>query len=185
MTKYQTILLSGILLILTGIFLLASPFASSTAIQYAVTIGMIASSAFAWLTTYKSKNIQLPFKYHELHAVSLVAYSIIVLIFATNLAKFLNITTCFFIYYGTAELIFCFQLLNHKGKISIPVILLRSFIALVIYSGALFIINTSLLHPNRALQVAGIMFIISGLNMFLYKTILLKMEIPEGNSRTV
>ena len=185
MTKFQSIKFSGILMIVTGLFLVASPYTSSMAIQYTVTLGMMISAAFAWITTYKSKHLELPFKYHELHAIGFVMYSLAILFFSTSIMRFINITTCFFIFYGTAEFIFCFQLLNHKGKISTPMILLRSFIAVSIYFGSLLIINSSTLHPNRSLQISGIMFIISGLNMFLYKVILQKLELPTGSSRTV
>lgn len=185
MTKYQSIKFTGMLMIVTGLFLVASPFTSSMAVQYTVTLGMMISAAFAWITTYKSKHIELPFKYHELHAIGFVMYSLAILFFATNIMRFINITTCFFIFYGTAEFIFCFQLLNHKGKMSIQMIVLRSFIAITIYAGSLWIIEDSHIHPNRSLQISGIMFIISGLNMFLYKVILQKLELPTGSSRTI
>ncbi len=185
MTKFQSIRFCGILMIIIGIFLMASPFASSMALQYTVSFGMIAIAVFAWITTYKSKHLQLPFKYHELHAIGFVMYSLSVLFFATTIERFIHITTCFFIFYGTAELIFCFQLLNQRAKISLQMILLRSFIAVSIYSGALFIINSAIMHPNRSIQIAGFMFVVSGLNMFLYKVILQKMELPTNSSRTV
>ncbi|HVD96733.1 MAG TPA: hypothetical protein VNB90_00930 [Cytophagaceae bacterium] len=185
MTKYQSIKLSGFLMIITGIFLLASPFVPSEAIQFTVGGLMMLIAGSALFSAYKSRSIQLPFKYHEMHAVGLAMYGLVILIFATNITKFINITTCFFIYYGTAELIFCFQLLNQRAKLNLVMIFVRSFMAVSIYFATLFIINSSGIHQNRSLQICGIMFIFSAMNMFLYNVILQKFEIPTGSSRTV
>jgi len=179
MTKYQALKLSGVLMILTGIPLLFSHLLSSITVQYTVALCMIVSAAFACLNACKNKNVQIPFHYHELHTVGFIVYGLAILFFATNNIRFINITGCFFIYYGMTELFFCFQLLNHRAKVNLQlkVFLTRIFVGVFTYLGSLFILNFCT-GECKALIVYGIMFVLSGVNLILYKNILKNIEAP-------
>ncbi len=125
LTKYQSLIIYGILIILTGVFIILFQQKTSAYLQYAVATSILISMFFASVTAYKSKTMQVRFKYHELHAAGMLVYGVAVLFFSATVAKFLNITSFFLIYYGTAEMIFCIWLFNLKSQISLSVLLTR------------------------------------------------------------
>ncbi len=176
MNKYQTNVLSGILIIIAGIFLLVIPYTNSIAIHYAVAFCMIASAYLAMLTAFKTKNILIPFRYHELHALGMVVYGILILFYPTNLSVFLNITSFFFLYYGLTEMIFCFQVLNQHAIIRFEIASLRLAIGFTIYLGAVIIFGFAGTNQNYTVIGYGIMIILIGINMVLFKTVLKKLH---------
>ncbi|MBP6303912.1 MAG: hypothetical protein KBB37_01695 [Bacteroidia bacterium] len=176
LTKYQSLIIYGMLIILTGIFLIAFQYKTSAYLQYAVAISILISMFFASVTAYKSKTMQVRFKYHELHAAGMLVYGIAVLFFSATIAKFLNVTSFFLIYYGTAEMIYCIWLFNLKSQISLSVLMTRLSIGFAIYLGSIVILT--LYGNNQAAQLTGygIVFLVMGIHILIYKPIMRTFE---------
>ena len=175
MNRYHALTLYSISIITTGIILILLAYNPSIAIQYTVAIGMIVSAGFAAITAYKCKGYQIPFKYHLIHAIGMFIYGFVVLFFATNIQNFFQITTLFLLYYGFTEIIFCLEILMMRDSKVLQLVSIRLFIGLVILVGAAIVLSTSYLDQNIALVGAGIVFVFSGINLMLFKTVLVKL----------
>ena len=176
MNRYLSFTLYATIIILTGIIIMFLAYYPSNAVQYVVGIGMILSSLFAFNAAWQGTNLPIPLKYHGLHAGGLLLYGLAILFFATDIHRFFSITTFFLLYYGFIEMIFCFQLLMMK-KMSTQLILVRLFFGFGIALGAVLILSTSYIDNNLALLGAGVIFIISGINLIFFKTILKKLDV--------
>ena len=179
MTKYQSLTIYGILMVATGIILIALSYNPSQTMQYSVALTMLFSSAFAFWATYQSRNIPSSMKYHGLHAIGMLVYGIAILFFATDIQKFFGITIFFLLYYGIAEIVFGFQLLMMKQTFISPQgIGIRLFMGFFISLGAIIVLATSYVDQNQAILVSGLVFILSGINLILFKSILKKWHTP-------
>jgi len=179
MNRYQALAIYALLIIATGMVLISLSYLPSRVIQYAVAIGMLASSIFAFLTAYKSKNLQIPLKYHALHAIGMAVYGFAILFYATDIDKFLRSTTFFLLYYGTAETVFSMEILRMRLKnINLNIVISRLAIGFAILIGAVLVIATATLNKNQALLFSGCVFIFSGVNLMLFKTVLKRLGEP-------
>lgn len=177
MNRYDDLTIYSVLIIVVGLILSVLSFFPSEYIRYAVGIGILASAAFAFLTAYKSKDLQIPLKYHALHGIAMAIYGLAVLFYATDKDKFLHITTFFFLYYGIAETIFSLQILLMRLKnLNLNIVLTRLALGFVIALGAIMVLNIANVNENDndkwAYFAAGIIFIFSGVNLILFKVIL-------------
>jgi len=173
MTKYQALTIYAILVIATGIVLSSLAYYPIRAIQYIVALGIFSSAAFAFLTTYKSKNSQIPMNYHALHALGMVIYGLAILFWANDINTFFEITVFFLLYYGMTEIIFCFQLLMTKQwNINWHVMVFRFFVGFFIDIGAMYILAIHNVDENKALLASGAVFIFSGFSLLVFRTVL-------------
>ena len=85
MTKYQSLTIYGILMMVTGVILIALSYNPSQTMQYSVALTMLFSAAFAFWATYQSRNIPSSMKYHGLHALGMLIYGVAILFFATDI----------------------------------------------------------------------------------------------------
>jgi len=176
MNKYQSLFTYSILILITGISIFVFEFGPSQPIQYAVSMGMLASAFFAFITAYKTKNQQIPSKYHLVHGLGLAAYGLAVLFFSTSIPKFLNISALFLLYYGLTELIFGMQLLMMKDKLSFEILIIRLVLGFIIALGAVLNLGQSYNDQTLALMGTGTVLIICSINLLLFKTVLKKMD---------
>ncbi|MDZ4756842.1 MAG: DUF308 domain-containing protein [Bacteroidota bacterium] len=176
MNRYASLAIYGILIIITGIVVLTVAYNPTYSIQYIVGIGMLLSATFAFVTAYQSRHIRVPLNYHALHAVGMVVYGFAILFFANNIESFFNITTFFLLYYGITEVIFCLQILMLKDNVSLQTDIIRLILGVFVALGAVFIISTTYFDYSKALTVSGIVFIISGINLILFKTVVKKLD---------
>ncbi len=177
MNKYQSLTIYSILIILTGVILISLAYYPIRELQYTVASTIIASAVFAFLTAYKSKDLEIPLHYHALHGVGMLIYGLVILFFATDVKKFFDVTIYFLLYYGMSEIIFCFQLFMLKQKyISWRLIVARLIIAFVISMGAIVILLVSNSNQNVALMAAGGIFVFSGIFLIIFKTVLKKVN---------
>lgn len=184
MSRNQSITVYAVLMIITGIILvmrgqysvLSYDNYSLTGGHYPVTfivsIVMLLGACFAAFTAFQSIDFKLALKYHALHAFAMSAYGIAVLFFAVNLQKFLDITIFFLLYYGISEIVFCFQLLLMRQRsISSRIVGIRLFIGLFISLGAVSVLATFYSDPNKAVLISGVVFVFSGINLMLFRTV--------------
>src|SRR5688572_15833507 len=111
MTRYQSLAIYGIIIVLTGIIISSLAYNPSRIIQYVVAAGLFLSAIFAFITSYKSKRLIVPLKYHAFQGFGLLAYALTVIIYANTLERFLNATTCFLLIFGITEIVGALQLL--------------------------------------------------------------------------
>ena len=178
MTKYQSLIVYGLLIIMTGLVLLIFEFSSSPTLRFPVAFGILASAVFALVSAIKSKHLQVPFKYHGMHALGLAAFSVSLLLFATDISMLIYITAFFMLFYGITELIFGMQLLMLKASLSIPILILRIIIGFIQGLGSIIILQLSYFEESDALLAAGIGLIIAGISIILFKGILKVLDSP-------
>jgi len=163
----------------TGIGLMALIYNPLLAIQNIVGSGMIFTALFAAITAVKCKNLQIPLKYHSIHALSMLVFGLAVLIFASDFKLFFTMTSSFLMFYGIAEVIFSFQIVMLEQKnVHQTIVIVRFIIGCFIALGAVLILVTSFFNQNNAITVAGIIFIFSGLNLILFRTVLKNLKSP-------
>ena len=178
MTPFQSQVVYGLLIVITGAIIAFLSYDPSRTIQYVVAAGMFLSAVFAFITAAKNKSREIRFIYHGLQGVGMLVYALAILISATTFEKFITITMVFLLYFGITEIIFGFQLMDHKRKIGMPLIVLRMFTGLLMAVGAVVILAIAILDKNMSLLVAGILIALSGLNFILFANTTRKLAIP-------
>ncbi len=182
MTKYQSLIVYGLLTVMTGTVLLIFEFNASPSIRFPVALGILSSAVFAMITAVKSKNLQVPFKYHGMHALGLTAFAASILILGTDVLKLLNITAFFMLFFGITELIFGMQLLMLKASISLPILIFRLVIGFAQGLGSIVILQLSYLKQSDALLGSGIGLVVAGISIISFKTILQVLDVPDAKS---
>ena len=168
MTRFQSQVIYGVLIALTGIIIAFLSYNPSRTIQYVVAVGIFLSAVFAFITAAKNKNSEIRLKYHELQGAGMFAYALAILIYASTFESFITITMAFLLYFGITEIVFGFQLMEFKSKIRMPVIVLRMITGLLMAVGAVLIFAIAFLNKNVSLLVAGILIVLSGINFILF-----------------
>lgn len=181
MNKHQTLVAYGIIIMLSGICLVVFAFNPVQAIQYLVGIGMCLSAAVAFIASYQCRKLQVPSLYHALHGIGMGIYGICILFFANDLERFFTITTFYLLYYGVAEIIFCFQSLILKDEFIFRSFVTRLVIGTGIALGAVFIIATTYIDHKWALMATGIVFILSGIDIIPFKSVQKNLVPPVNN----
>lgn len=168
MTRFQSQVIYGLLIFITGAVIAFLSNDPSRTIQYVVAIGIFLSAVFAFITAAKNKKSEIRLKYHELQGAGMVAYALAILIYASTFEKFITVTMAFLLYFGLTEIIFGFQLMDYKRKISITVIVLRMITGVLMAVGAVIILAIASIDKNMSLLVTGILIALSGINFILF-----------------
>ena len=167
MNRFQSQILYGFLISVTGIFLLLLSYQPSRIIQYNVAAGMFLSSFFAFVTANKSRGSEIPLKYNWLLGVGMFAYALAILIYGSTFNRFITISMAFLLYFGITEIIFGFGLMAYKKTISLQIIVSRMIIGLLMTIGAVLILGIAVVDKNTSLLVAGILIFLSGVNFIM------------------
>ncbi len=168
MTRFQSQVMYGILIAITGAVIAYLSFNPSRAIQYALVLGIFLSAVFAFITTAKNKDSEIRLKYHGLQAVGMLVYALAILIYASTFEKFITITTAFLLYFGITEILFGFQLMAYKNQINTSVIVIRMVTGFLMAIGAVLILAIAFLDRNMSLLITGILIAICGINFILF-----------------
>ena len=174
MTRYQAVIIYGVLIVINGIILMALAYSPTRAIQYSIGLCMILAAVFAIISSSKSKDFQIPMKYHAIHAGGMMAYGLAIFFLAIDIELFFNITTFFLLYYGIVEIIFCLQLFILKTKIPLYVNVSRMIVGLAIALGAVFILAAADVNLSIALIASGITFLFSGIIIIIFNNALMR-----------
>ena len=164
----------AILLMISGFVLIGLVETTYKLLSETFFFTIILSAAFASVTAFKCKQDQVPLNYHALHAIGLLLYGLSFLILAQDFDKFYLYTIFYLLYYGLAELIFGIQMLLQKDKMLFRVIVIRLAIGFTIAITAvgLYISLHKYIEMKNAIKVIGGLFILSGVNLILFKTVL-------------
>ena len=182
MTKYNALYLYAFLLIISGgviVILVESPF---ELLQETLFITILLSALFAGITAFKCAPNQVPLNYHAIHALGLLLYALSFMMLAKDLSNLFQISIFYLLYYGLAELIFGLQMLMQKDKMLMRIIAIRISIGFIIAISAvgLFISLNKYINPIAAFKVIGVLFMLSGLNLFFFKNVLYKLYEKES-----
>jgi hypothetical protein len=167
MNRFQSQILYGVLISVTGIFLLLLSYNPSRIIQYGVATGMFLSAICAFVTANNSKGLEIPLKYNWLLGLGMFAYALAILIYGSTLDRFITISILFLLYFGVTEIIFGFGLMAYKKRISLQVIVFRMIIGFLMTIGAVLMIGLAYFDKNTSLLVAGTLIFFSGINFIL------------------
>ena len=173
MTRFQTLSIYAILIVLIGTLIISLSFSPSQAIQYFVGFGMLLIGIFAAITAYKCKNLNVPYTYHLLHFVGFLIYGIALIFYASSSQLFLSITSFFLLYYGITEMIFSFELtMLKRTNVNFKTVVYRLILGLLIGVGSFIIIVITQSNHRDALLASGVVFVFCGINLLLFKSIL-------------
>ena len=178
MTRFQSQVMYGLLIFITGAIIAILSYTPSRTIQYVLSAGMLLSAVFAFITAAKNKGSVIRLKYHELQGAGMVAYAVAIFFYATTFEKFITVTMAFLLYFGLTEIIFGFQLMQSRTKINSSIIAVRMFTGLLKAVGAVAILGMAFLDKNNSLLLAGILIALSGINFIVFANVLRKLPTP-------
>ena len=177
MNKNATLYIYTMLLMISGIILIAMVQSPYTIFINTFFITILLSGLFALVAAYNHRSYQVPLKYHALHAVGLLIYGIAVLTLTEDLNHFFFITVFYLLYYGLAELVFGLQMLLQKDKMLFRIIVVRlalGFSVGLVVVG-LFISLDKYVNLTNSIKIIGALFIVTGINLFIFKEVLKKL----------
>ena len=180
MNRFQSQVINGLLISVTGIFLLLLSYNPSRIIQYGVAAGMLLNSFFAFVTSNKSKGLEIPFKFNWLLGLGMFVFALAILIYGSTFDRFITVTMAFLLYFGVVEIIFGFGLMAYKKSISLQIIVFRMIIGLLMAIGAVLILGIAIVDKNTSLVVAGVLIFLSGVNFILLANAIRKIRLRES-----
>jgi uncharacterized membrane protein HdeD (DUF308 family) len=168
MKKHFPIYFYGAITILVGIFLLISKNSSLQIIKNSLSIGLIIGAIFAFITAFSRQRKHVQFIYHEIHALTMLIYGIVLILFGDSMDKLVSITVFLFIFYAFSEIIFCNWLFNLGHKTVFKIVIIRAILGFAIGIGTI----TAIYYTAFTLEIFGILFIIVGVNIILYAPVM-------------
>jgi hypothetical protein len=175
MTRFLSVYLYGGLLMITGfVILLFSSHLSLEVNRYIVSILVLISFVLASFASYLSLPHHVQSNYHALHALGLFVYGIAILYYTYNLNDFIYYTSFFLLFYGLAEIIFCFILFNLKLQLKTYTLISRIVLGLFVSIGAVLLQAITEYEPGSIIITSGILFIIIGIQIIMYVPIVKK-----------
>lgn len=183
MTKYNTLFIYAVLLMISGFVLIGLVEGAYKLLSETFFFIIMLCVVFASITSFKCKPDQVPLNYHALHAIGLLLYGLFFMMLANDLQKFFQFTIFYLLYYGIAELIFGLQMLLQKDKMLFRIIAIRLIIGftIAIVAIGLFISLDKYVNLINALKIIGVLFMLSGVNLFFFKSVLMKTVQKENN----
>lgn len=164
MPKFIFIYLYGAFIILEGIFLLYSQWASFATIRLTLGISLFIGSVFAFLAARLGRRSRVQFAYHLIHAIAMLVYSLTILLFCHSLEILTFFTAFLLFFYAVSEIIFCTLLFNMGHRLIFRIIAVRAIIALLVGLGTVAVMS---MHEGT-IEVFGILFVLLGLNVIFY-----------------
>lgn len=164
MKKYLPVYLYGIFIIIEGAILLFSKDQTFETTTLTIGIASIMGAFIAVIAAYSKESKQIQFSYHLIHALAMLLYGIVVLVFCYSKESLISVTSFLFIFYSVSEIIFGSWLFNLGLKVVFKIIIVRFIIGVVVGIGTVIGIN----YSTETLEVFGALFILVGVNMLLY-----------------
>lgn len=145
-------------------------------------IPVLLSGIFACVTAFKFKADQIPLNYHAIHAIGLLLYGFSFRLLSNDATDFFRITVIYLLFYGIAELIFGLQMLLQKDRMLFRIIVIRMVIGFITALSAvgLYISLDKYIDLTSAIKITGVLFIVGGLNLFFFKSVIFKLYKKEN-----
>ncbi|KAA6439875.1 hypothetical protein FEM33_09890 [Dyadobacter flavalbus] len=160
-------LLTGIFMIVSGVFIAIFSYQPSPTIKYVVAVSSFLGGALTLLATMKGRGAMISVTYSWLVGLGGIGYGLAVAFFTRNLNDFLEITGFSLLVLGLMEVTFTYQILNLKRKPVASIALYKIFTGLAMGIGAMWILIASTLNENVSLLFAGIVLSLAGLSFIL------------------
>lgn len=164
MKRNLSLYIYGLIIIFAGIFLLFSTNIPFNVVKYSLGITLIVGAIFAFITAYVRQRKQVQFAYHEMHALAMLVYGVVVIMFCNSYERLESITAFLFIFYAFSEIILCNWLFNLSQKVVFKIVAIRAFLGLAIGIGTVVAIN----YSEFSVQIFSSLFIMVGINIMLY-----------------
>ncbi len=164
MKKYLPVYAYGILIMVSGAFMLLSKTSSYDTFKYTLGITLILGAVFAFIAAFSRQRKQVQFAYHELHALAMLGYGFSILFFCHTYEEIKYFSSFLFIFYAFSEIIFCNWLFNLGRKILYRIVIVRFLLGLLIGVGTV----VAMYQKEYIFQVFGVLFVMVSLNVLLY-----------------
>jgi uncharacterized membrane protein HdeD (DUF308 family) len=175
MKKYLTIYLYGAVIVLGGLFLLFSGRMSIMTMRLVLGIVLTLAAGIAFVAAFFRRKQQVQLAYHELHALALLIYGVLILFFANSFEHLISITSFLFFFYALSEIIFSNWIFNGGKKVNYRVVFVRVLLGLVIGFGTV----TGMNFTEYTREIFGVLFVIIGINIVFYVPVLKERHLRE------
>jgi hypothetical protein len=175
--KNSNIYLYGVIIVLSGLYLLLSGESTFQSIKFTLSISLIFAAILGFLTAISRKRTQVEFSYHEIQALVMLVYGISILAFINNIEALIILSGLLFLFYALSKIIFCVWLFNLESKVEYKIVLHRVFLGVLVGIGTIVIKHYYNLNDTVALPGYAILFIIIGINIFIYVPIMKKNQV--------
>jgi len=164
MKKHLPIYVYGATIIFSGIFLLLSTTSSLNLIKFTLGITLSVGAIFAFIAALARPRRHVQFAYHEMHALAMLVYGVIIMVFNNTFENIVSLTSYLFIFYAFSEIIFCIWIFNLALKIVYKIVMVRMLLGIAVGIGTIAVMN----YPEFVLEAFGVFFILVGINILLY-----------------
>jgi len=182
MKKNLPLYLYGAVLIATGFFLLFSDHFTFQTIKITLGSMLIVGAIVAFFRALSKQRKQVEFSYHEIHALAMLAYGILVLVFANTIEMLFYFSSFLTFFYAFSEIIFCTWLFNLGEKVVYKIIFIRVVLGLIVGGGTAVIMNYNAIPDNFDIKGFGPLFVIIGVNILLYVPVMKKEKLAETDN---
>lgn len=176
--RFHSQLLYGILILITGVIVVSLSYNSSRLIQYTVGTGMFLASIFALVASFKVNRLMIPKQYNGFLGLGTMVYALTILVYAATFERFITVTMIFLLYVGITELLFGFQLMAYKTRISMTVNALRMIPGFLMTIGSVIVLMMANLDRSSSLLSVGIIIVLSGINLIWFTRITKRLGQP-------
>jgi uncharacterized membrane protein HdeD (DUF308 family) len=178
--KSLPLYLNATIIILGGFFLLFSMYSTFNTLRITLGITLTIGGILSLFTAFSRQRKQVEFAYHEMHALAMLVYGVSVLLFCNKVETLIYFTSFLFYFYAFSEIIFCGWLFNLERKINYKIVFVRLLLGLMVGIGVVVILYYPGIEKKIDLEGFGLLFIIIGINTFLYVPVMKTKELKEA-----
>lgn len=174
MNKSTSLYLYATMILVAGVFLIFSHEVNFKYLKFILGISFSVGAFLAFLTALYSQKWQIQYAYHEIHALAMLGYGIVVICFCFTLSSLMYSTVFLLIFYAFSEIIFCNWLFNLGKTMDYKIVFVRLSLGLFVGVATLIALNYSNKDEMLVMQWFGVIFIIIAINVFLYVPVIKK-----------
>jgi|GEM_PF-2570595 len=177
MNKIEYLTLSGVSMLLAGLFVLLSENIGVGTSKYIVPTMFAIGGIFAYLFSAANKHYKLARQYHLLLGVGMITFAILIGVGPEGLEVFQKKITYFMVMFGLVEIMFGFMALSSSEKINMGALGFRFFTGFCNLTGAVLILATSATDEMNGLMISGGLVILGGIAFILFSFKIRKIDI--------
>ncbi len=178
MTKFQTIRCYSAVIAVSGLLYLLYHPQPSLENRIKWSLLLLIGVWFAALTAVKIKNIQVRFKYHELHALSLAVLAVFVCFTDYTYVTIPQALLVFCCSFAGIEILFNYWLFHLHLPLNGKVLIIRGIAAALVLVLSILLLTLPMLSSNTVNTGAASVLIVLSLFPLLYIPLLKKLERP-------
>jgi uncharacterized membrane protein HdeD (DUF308 family) len=180
MKKNIPLYVYGAIIIGEGLFLILSNSSSLHSIKIPLGFGFILGSVFAFFTAMTRRGQQVQYAYHQIHALSMLAYGLAIIFYADTIEMLIYFTAFLLLFYSISEIAFCNWIFNLGKRVVYNILIVRLVLGFAAGIASVVSLAHHELDIKRSMSIFGAFLILIGINVVFYAPVIKRAELQSN-----